>query len=36
MQAELRLSVGEHSFLTTYVVVFTIGGSGLERATSRN
>jgi len=36
MQAELRLSVGEHSFLTTYLVVFTIRGSGLEKATSRN
>ena len=35
MQAELRLSVGEHSFLDTYRV-FTYGGSSLERETSRN
>jgi len=35
MQAELRLSAGEHSFLATYRV-FTYGGSSLERATSRN
>ena len=35
MQAELRLSVGEHSFLDTYCV-FTYGGSSLERETSRN
>jgi len=35
MQAELRLSVGEHSLLDTYCV-FTNGGSSLERGTSRN